>query len=92
VAAFACGDDAQALVWLLRRDTIATSGMLREDAAPIAATVRVPGLLEGDYTVVAYDTRAGTEMARYPGRARGDGLTLLTPPFAGDIALAIRRG
>jgi hypothetical protein len=92
VATFACGDDAQALVWLLRRDTIGKSGMLREDAAPVAATVRVPGLLEGDYTVVAFDTRAGAELARYPARARADGLTLLTPPFAGDIALAIRRG
>jgi hypothetical protein len=66
--------------------------MLREDAEPIAATVRVPGLLEGDYTAVAFDTRDGAELARYPARARGDGLTLLTPPFAADMALAIRRG
>jgi hypothetical protein len=91
VACCACGDDAQAVVWLLRRDAVSPNGTLRRDAEPMAATLRVPGLAEGDYTVVAFDTQDGVERARYPARARGEGLSLLTPPFAGDIALAIRR-
>jgi mannan endo-1,4-beta-mannosidase len=91
VACCACGDDAQAVVWLLRRDAVSPNGTLRRDAEPMAATLRVPGLAEGDYTVVAFDTQDGVERARYPARARGEGLSLLTPPFAVDIALAIRR-
>jgi len=92
IACFASGDATQAVVWLLRRDTVAPNGMLRQDTAPTAATLRVPRLAEGDYTIVAFDTRAGSEVARYPARARSDGLTLLTPPFAADLALAIRPG
>jgi hypothetical protein len=80
------------VVWLLRRDTVARDGMLRRDTAPIATTLRLPRVAEGDYTIVAFDTRAGSEVARYPARARSDGLTLLTPPFVADLALAIRPG
>lgn len=91
-AAFACGDEAQAMVWLLRRDTVASNGMLRVDAEPVSTTVHVPGLCDGDYTVAAFDTREGAERARYPARSRGGALSVLTPPFATDLALAIRRG
>src|SRR5690606_5338216 len=44
LAGFACGDDSQAVVWLLRTDTIGRDGTLRRDAAPVEASVRLPGL------------------------------------------------
>ena len=34
IAAFACGDSAQAVLWLLRRDTITASGQLDPGASP----------------------------------------------------------
>src|ERR687894_139786 len=40
VACFACGDDAQAVIWLLRNDTISQNGTLRTDARPMDFTVR----------------------------------------------------
>jgi mannan endo-1,4-beta-mannosidase len=91
VAAFACGDEAQALVWLLRRDTIARNGMVAQDAEPIAPTVRIPNLGQGRYEVVAWDTRTGAERARYTVLGGESGLTLPAPPFAADVALVLRR-
>ena len=46
---FACGDAAQAVLYLLRTDTIGPDGMLRADAAPLAPTVTVPDLEPGVY-------------------------------------------
>src|SRR5256885_15209852 len=51
---FACGDAAQAVLYLLRTDTIGPNGMLRTDAAPLAPTVTVPDLEPGIYRSVAW--------------------------------------
>jgi mannan endo-1,4-beta-mannosidase len=91
VAAFGCGDDAQALIWLLRRDTIARNGMVAQDAEPIAPRLRIPNLGQGRYEVVAWDTRTGAERARYTVLGGESGLTLPAPPFAADVALVLRR-
>ena len=88
-AVFACGDDAQAVVWLLRRDTIGADGTLCADAAPIAPTVSVPGLGAGLYRVAAWNTALGCEMARWEIECDGDSLRFETPKFAADVALAI---
>ena len=44
VAAFACSDDRQALIWLLRTDTIDRHGMVAAAAEPRSVDLVVPGL------------------------------------------------
>jgi len=89
--AFACADDTQAVVWLLRTDHIDRSGTLRRDAPALSARLGVPGLAQGLYRVTAWDTSAGAPLAAWDHDHRGPPLTLDTPPFHADIALAIRR-
>ena len=43
-AVFACGDEDQAVAWLLRRDSVGPDGRLRQDAAPLHTTLSLPGL------------------------------------------------
>jgi hypothetical protein len=91
--AFACGDDAQAVVWLLRRDTITKAGTLAPDAKPTLARVTVPGLAPGRYRITPWDTaegRAGEALLAVAENEKA-GLSFETPPFAADLALAIRR-
>ena len=91
VAAFACGDARQALVWLLRTGIGAADGRLRRDAVAIAPRLRVPGLAAGRYRVTAWDTAAGHASTTIEAEATHDtGLALVVPPFATDVALAIR--
>ena len=88
VAAIGCGDARQAVVWLVRRGPFGKDGRLAAAAGP--AQVSVPGLAEGGYEVVAFDTKAGVERSRWTARPRKRRLVLDVPPFAGDVALAIR--
>ena len=91
LAAFACGDADQALVWLLRRDTLGSDGRLKRDVAPTLSGVRVPGLQPGRYRITPFDTEQGTRRPAFEADAHGDGLEFVTPPFTTDLALAIGR-
>lgn len=92
VAVCACADAEQAVVWLLRTDTIGADGMLRADADPVAARLRVPSLADGRYRITVWDTRAGRAAAEWEGDAgSGAGLTLDVGALRTDLALAIRR-
>jgi hypothetical protein len=91
IAAFGCGDDAQAVVWLLRKDVTGSDGTLRRDAAPITADVLVPGLAPGRYRVTAWDTLSGAERGSHEADCSDGALALQPAPFATDVALAIRR-
>jgi mannan endo-1,4-beta-mannosidase len=92
IAGFACGDDAQAVVWLLRRDQIGANGMVDPLAEPVALRIGIPGLKPGAYWVMAWDTRSGTQRACWQLCQAAEGpLFLRVPPIVTDIALAIRR-
>jgi mannan endo-1,4-beta-mannosidase len=92
LACFGCGDDAQAVIWLLRRDSVGENGMLRPDAEPTSPEIRVPGLGPGRYRVTAWNTLDGRSYGEFAVE-KGDQplLRLQTPPFATDLALAIQR-
>ena len=87
VSVFACGDADQAVVWLLRRVTIRRDGRVDPRAAPLEVRLAVPGLAPGEYRVTAWDTAAGRACGDFIARSSG----FETPPFARDLALAIRR-
>jgi mannan endo-1,4-beta-mannosidase len=88
---FACGDDSQAIVWLLRTDTIGGDGTLRQDAAPVSASVRIPALAAGRYRVMAYDTARGEIVREWEVERAGEETPLELPPIATDLAIAVRR-
>lgn len=87
----ACGDTRQAVVHLLRRDTLAPDGRLRPDAPPITPSLILPGLDPGRYRITAWDTDRGAPAGVVEAEARGGRLTFFTPPFTRDLALAVRR-
>jgi len=88
---FACGDAEQALVYLLRTDSLGRNGMLDRGAPPITAILRIPGLAPGAYRATPFDPVEGRALQPVDAQAGPDGLTLTTPPFVGDLALAVRR-
>jgi len=90
-AAFACASDDQAVAYLIRRETLDETGMLRQHAPPLDAHVEIPGLKQGCYEVICWDTSGGT--ARGTVRAcvkAGEPLQFTTPPIVTDMAFACR--
>ena len=89
LAVFACGDDRQAVLWLLRTDACGADGRIvpRKDAAP--QPVEVPGLAPGDYRVVQFDTVAGVVLRDDAVRHGGGLLALRCGPVARDLALVV---
>lgn len=92
LAGFACGDDRQGLVYLLRQDSLRPDGTLDPDAAPLTTTLRLPMGQPGHYQITAWDTRSGAACAQFVMQhAGGDELCVEPPPISTDLALAIRR-
>jgi mannan endo-1,4-beta-mannosidase len=89
VAAFACGDDRQAIVWLLRTNSLANDGRLKAAAAELRVTV--PGLSAGRYAVALFDTAAASVRAEQQLAHDGSASIELTAEFAADLVLALRR-
>jgi len=89
VHAFACGDERQALVWLLRRDTVGSDGRLRRDAVPIETRFVVPGLAEGRYRVRGWNTEQGRLVEDFTAVAAGGELHVTTADIVTDRAFAI---
>ena len=88
VVAIGCGDDAQAVVWVVRRAML-PDGRVSVEEAP--ARVRVPGLADGRYTATIWNTRTGAVAGQVAAVSAGGVAVLSLPPFGGDVALAIRR-
>ncbi|HEY8382351.1 MAG TPA: hypothetical protein VIL09_09390 [Microvirga sp.] len=92
VSCFGCGDEAQAVVWLLRTDTIGEGGMMHPGARPLSPSIGVPGLSPGRYSVTVWNTLEGRAYATLQVETGAKPvLHLQVPPFATDVALAIRR-
>lgn len=90
--AFACGDEAQAVIWLLRQDTLGKDGMLQKDVEAGCPALQIPALSAGCYRVTAWDTRSGTSLGVYELSHSGETpLSFKTPPVVTDLALAIKK-
>ena len=88
---FACGDDQQAVVYLLRGDTIGPDGMLDPAAAPIPVTVTLPDMLPGRYGVNYWNTAAGRSTQDRWTDHHGGALQLPAASVPTDLAIAVRR-
>jgi mannan endo-1,4-beta-mannosidase len=89
---FACGDEHQAILWLMRRDTIGKDGRLRPDAEPITGCVHVPMSKPGSYRLVAWDTFHGKALSTLElAHSGGTYLCVPLPPVRTDMAFVIKR-
>lgn len=92
LARFGCASTDQAVVYLLRRDTLLKNGQLNRRAKPLALRLHVPQLVPGTYTVTAWDTVRGQRLITESHSLR-DGNTppaFVLPPLTGDMAFAIQ--
>jgi mannan endo-1,4-beta-mannosidase len=89
--AFACGDETQALIWLLRRDNLGSDKRLRRDAVPVTTSFTIPGLADGTYRVRGWDTEQGAMREDFSAIASGGTLKVTTADIVTDRAYAITR-
>jgi len=78
VAVLAKGSRRTAQFWAYNRD--------RTGASPASATLRLPGLAPGAYTVHLWDTWTGQSLAPVSATVQNDALTVPLPPVTRDIA------
>jgi hypothetical protein len=89
VAMFGCGDSIQAVIWLMRTDSLRRDGTLepRRDAPSI--TLHIPGLAAGRYDVTMMDTTTGTrQLLRV--ETTSEGLSVTLNPVERDLAIAVK--
>ena len=89
LAAFACGDERQAVLWLLRTGACGEDGRIVPVANAAPQQVEVPGLASGGYRVLQFDTVDGLVLRADEVRHAGGALALQCGPIARDLALAI---
>lgn len=87
VHAFGCGDERQAIVWLLSSGPLDRDGRLKPEGER-TIELRVPGLASGDYAVRPFATASGTWLATFRATA-SDGLSIPVN-LRSDLALVIR--
>jgi mannan endo-1,4-beta-mannosidase len=85
-----CGDADQAILWLVRTDTLRRDGTLHPSAEATPVEVTIPGLAPGVFHVTAVDTCSGRALSARSETATDGGLRL-SIPLATDLVLAIRR-
>jgi len=91
-AKFACGDAEQAVVWLLRQDSVTKRpGTIKKNIKPLAVQLTVPGLQEGNYTIHLWNTLFGEELGRLHAQTTAGMLSVELPAVGSDLALAIVR-
>jgi mannan endo-1,4-beta-mannosidase len=88
---FACHDDNQAIVWLMRRGGRGADGRLRADLLPQPARLSLPGFADGEIEAIAFDTVAGIERGRQAMTVAGGRLTLEGDHLRADCAFLLRR-
>jgi len=93
VHVFGCRDEEQAILWLLRGLPHAGfRGQLPAGREPLVGLrLRLRGgLRSGDYQVSVWDTVRGRTMLSVSVHAGDEGLFVMLPPLAADLALAVR--
>ncbi len=88
---FACGDEQQVVMSLLRRRALASDGRIDPAVEPRAVRVTVPGLADGRYRVTGWDTKEGRVVEEITAEASGGALRFASGPIGPDRAFAIGR-
>jgi mannan endo-1,4-beta-mannosidase len=91
VHVFACGDAGQAIIWLLRTDTINAMGMTDAQASPIETLLQIP-LSKGCYRAVWWHTLKCSIQTTSMGQTNAKGLlTIKIEGLISDMAIVISR-
>ncbi len=91
LAPFGCGDAEQAVVWLLRTDTIGPLGTLVPSAS-IGVEISVPGLAPGRFRVTPFDTMRGEAVSSGEDVLHeGGALKIRVPQLLADVAISVTR-
>lgn len=89
LTAFGCGDEKQAIVWLLRTNAIGKNKMINPAAMAKPFTITIPLLVNGNYDITFWDTISGTEIKKI--NYNNDSIfELCLPAVKTDLAIAIR--
>jgi mannan endo-1,4-beta-mannosidase len=88
VLGFGCGDESQAILWVLRRKTGA-DGMVDTSAQPLPLELRCPARAGKSYKIFTFDTRNGRVLGEELAMAEGEKLSIQTE-LRTDLAFAVR--
>jgi hypothetical protein len=93
VHVFACRDEHQAVVWLLRgHEQTVHSGLMPPRTSMENVRVTVRGLMPGAYNVEQWNTLEGRSLGCLDAHVGSDHMLQVTvPALANDLALAVRR-
>ena len=89
VRCVACGDAHQAVVWLVRPDTLTIRAGSYRPRAALAVQIWLPGLRPGFYHVYLWDTKAGRIRDHLLVQADRQQLAVFIQVLEADVALAI---
>jgi mannan endo-1,4-beta-mannosidase len=92
LAALGCGDEQQAILWLLRIDSIGKNGMVKEVDACCPCYAQIPMKRPGCYRVTVWDTNNGVALKVFQIDHNGDDhLCIPIQAVKRDLAFAIVR-
>jgi hypothetical protein len=93
VRAWALTDAEMAVIWV--QDVSGIGKPVAEVRAEMQViqniTLSVPGLRDGIYTILPYNTWSGEYLSEFEGTSSAGDLTIVLPAFTGDIALKIKQ-
>ncbi|MEJ7738768.1 MAG: hypothetical protein WKF97_15190 [Chitinophagaceae bacterium] len=91
IARFGCGDDVQAIIWLMRTDSIGKKGLLEKKVHAKNIFLYIPFMKKGCYQVTAWDTKAGIALYKFLiEHKEEDMMCFPLLPILSDLALAVR--
>jgi hypothetical protein len=86
---FACGDEEQAIVYLLRQDKLDKKGLISSTAEALPIIVSIPHMKKGNYRLIFWHTQYG-EQCRYEVDYNHDEVfNFKMPSVTKDMAIAI---
>jgi mannan endo-1,4-beta-mannosidase len=88
-AAFGCGDESQAVLWLLRTDATGRDGRIKPDARPRSVMVCCPAAREGPCRVRFFNTEAGAVTGEATAHASSGRLVIPVKGIEADVAVAV---
>lgn len=92
VEPFGCGDENQAIFWILRKDSVGKEGLLHSGATAVTIAVKLPMTIGGSYTITAWDTEKGKPLFECSVQHQGSSaLSFQLPPIITDMAFAVKR-
>jgi mannan endo-1,4-beta-mannosidase len=88
-AAFGCGDERQAVIWLLRTDATGRDGMIKRDARPRDVMVACPAPSAGPRLLRFFDTKSGSVIGDKTVQAMAGKMVIPVEKITGDVAIAV---